>query len=79
MTMPRPVSVSSAYELFLAKQERRDARPEYVLKNAELVPAEGDDAGSRKNITTPATRSRRVHEPDDEHALIDEVAPWDGV
>lgn len=82
--MSRPVAVSSAYEILLAKQEQRDARPEYVLKNAALVPAKGDDAGSRKGPSSPLSSpasgvlslrpgtSRRVHAADDEHSLIDE-------
>lgn len=70
--MPRPVSVSNAYEILLAQQEQREPRPEYVVRNAELVPAKGDCEESRPGTVTEIPNARRVHVLDDEHSLIDE-------
>lgn len=72
MIMPRPVSVSSAYELLLAKQEERDARPEYVFRSAELVPAQGG-CDEQSGSITEDPQARR------EHDLRDDVEAWDGV
>jgi hypothetical protein len=71
-------------EILLAKQERRDPRPEYVVRNAELVPANGEETGSRHGSSSqsspaPGALTLVPSHPSREHDLRDYVEPWDGV